>query len=58
MTGTWCLGAGKAPTIPSRSSGSPGLLALAQLGAMLPIRVPQNIMRTYHENLFSTKLDK
>ena len=33
----WCLGADKAPTIPS---GSLGLLALAQPGTRLPLMVP------------------
>ena len=36
VTGDWCPGAGKAPTIPS---GSLGLLALGQLGTMLPFTV-------------------
>jgi hypothetical protein len=34
VTEAWCPGAGKTPTV---TSGSPGLLALTQLGTMLPV---------------------
>jgi len=36
VTGAWCPGAGKAPTVPSRS---PGLLALVQPRTRLPFMV-------------------
>lgn len=38
VTGAWCLGSGKAPTV---LSGTPGPLALVQPGTMLPFTVPQ-----------------